>query len=125
MRSVQGNQPTYGSVTPALKGERVGAPTASTKKGPPTGDPPVNVPAKQSVQAPKDVPQTGQVKYELGPPRRYTVKEYFEGEAGALGKPQARYYVDMKIGSDGSCTVTSSCAEAAIGRVRFSGKSNS
>ena len=101
VRSVQGNQPTYGSVTPALKGERVGAPTASTKKGPPTGEPPVNVPAKQAVQAPKDVPQTGQVKYEVGTPRRYTVKEYFEGEAGVGGHPQARYYVDMKIGSDG------------------------
>ena len=61
----------------------------------------MNVPAKQAVQAPKDVPQTGQVKYELGHPRRYTVKEYFEGEAGAVGQPQARYYVDMKLGSDG------------------------
>ena len=101
VRSVQGNQPTYGSVTPALKGERLGAPTASTKKGPPSGEPPVNVPAKQAVQPPKDVPQTGQVKYELGNPRRYAVKEYFEGEAGVGGHPQARYYVDMKIGSDG------------------------
>jgi hypothetical protein len=61
-RSVQGNQPTYGSVTPALKGERLGRPTASTSKGPPGGEPPVNVPAKQAVQTPKDVPQTGQVK---------------------------------------------------------------
>ena len=100
-RSVQGNQPTYGSVTPALKGERLGRPTASASKGPPGGEPPVNVPAKQAVQTPKDVPQTGQVKYELGNPRRYAVKEYFEAEAGAGGHPQARYYVDMKLGSDG------------------------
>jgi hypothetical protein len=41
------------------------------------------------------------VKYELGNPRRYAVKEYFEGEAGAGGQPQPRYHVDMKIGSDG------------------------
>jgi hypothetical protein len=100
-RVVQGNQPTYGSVTPALKGERLGAPTASAKKGPPSGEPPVNVPAKGAVQAPKDVPQTGQVKYELGNPRRYAVKEYFEGETGAGGQPQPRYHVDMTIGSDG------------------------
>ena len=100
-RSVQGGQPTYGSVTPALKGERVGGPTASIKRGPPSGEPPVNVPAKEAVQAPKDVPQTGQVKYELGNPRRYAVKEYFEGETGAVGKPQPRYHVDMTIGSDG------------------------
>ena len=98
---MQGNQPTYGGVSPALKGERVGAPTASIKKGPPSGEPQVNVPAKQMVQAPKDIPQTGQVKYELSNPRRYTVKEYFEGEAGAVGKPQPRYHVDMTIGSDG------------------------
>jgi len=100
-RSVQGNQPTYGSVTPALKGERLGRPAASATKGPPGGEPPVNVPAKQTVQAPKDIPQTGQVKYELGNPRRYAVKEYFEGETGAGGQPQARYYVDMKLGVDG------------------------
>ena len=100
-RTVQGNQPTYGSVTPALKGERLGRPTASATKGPPGGEPPVNVPAKGAVQTPKDVPQTGQVKYDLGNPRRYAVKEYFEGEAGAGGQPQARYYVDMKLGADG------------------------
>src|SRR5262245_42594728 len=54
-RSVQGNQPTYGSVTPALKGERLGRPTASATKGPPPGEPPVNVPAKEAVQPSKDV----------------------------------------------------------------------
>jgi Domain of unknown function (DUF4157) len=100
-RVVQGNQPTYGSVTPALKGERLGRPTASATKGPPGSEPPVNVPAKGAVQTPKDIPQTGQVKYELGNPRRYSVKEYFEGEAGAGGQPQARYYVDLKLGADG------------------------
>ena len=100
-RTVQGNQPSYGSVTPALKGERLGRPTASATKGPPGGEPPVNVPAKGAVQTPKDVPQTGQVKYDLGNPRRYAVKEYFEGEAGAGGQPQARDYVDMKLGADG------------------------
>jgi hypothetical protein len=100
-RTVQGNQPTYGSVTPTLKGERLGPPKASSTKGPPSGEPPVTVPAKGTVQTPKDIPQTGQVKYELGPPRRYTVKEYFEGEVGVGGQPQARYYVDMKLGPDG------------------------
>jgi hypothetical protein len=100
-RTVQGNQPTYGNVTPALKGERLGQPKASATKGPPSGEPPVNVPAKQSVQTPKDVPQTGQVKYEVGNPRRYAVKEYFEGEVGVGGQPQARYYVDMKLGAGG------------------------
>jgi hypothetical protein len=29
------------------------------------------------------------------------VKEYFEGETGAGGQAQARYYVDMKLGGDG------------------------
>ncbi len=100
-RTVQGNQPTYGNVTPALKGERLGQPKASATKGPPGGEPPVNVPAKQAVQTPKDVPQTGQVKYEVGNPRRYAVKEYFEGEVGVGGQPQARYYVDMKLGAGG------------------------
>jgi hypothetical protein len=101
VRSVQGNQPTYGSVTPALKGERLGRPTASATKGPPGSEPPVNVPAKAAVQTPKDIPQTGQVKYEVGNPRRYGAKEYFEGEVGPGGQPQARYYVDMKLGADG------------------------
>jgi hypothetical protein len=100
-RSVQGNQPAYGSVTPALKGERVGRPTASSTKPPPGGEPPVNVPAKQTVQTPKDIPQTGEVKYQLGNPRRYTVKEYFKGETGGGGQPQPRYHVDMKLRADG------------------------
>lgn len=53
-RVVQGNQPAYGSVTPAMKGERTGQPIkATSEKTPPGGGPKTGASAETTTSAPR------------------------------------------------------------------------
>ena len=86
-RVVQGNQPTYGNVKPAV--ETAGQQPASTPNRRVVGFRPPS----------KDVAEKGLVQVEMDP-RQYVKKEYF-GDVGAAGKQQSRYHVNIQLNNQG------------------------
>lgn len=86
-RMVQGNQPTYGAVAPAV--EIPGQTPTATPSRRVTG-----------FQPPKDIPEKGMyVEVDIG--EEYVKREYFGGDVNPVGEQQARYYVDIKLDKRG------------------------
>jgi hypothetical protein len=87
-RVVQGNQPTYGAVTPAIE----------TPAAVPAAKPSPRVTGFRS--PPKDVAEKpGLIEVETGP-REYVKKEYL-GDVGAAGEQQSRYHVNVQLDQRG------------------------
>ena len=85
---VQGNQPTYGSVAPAVEipGQ---APVTATPSRRVTG-----------FQPPKDVAEKGLYVEREMEPGQYVAKEHF-GDVNLAGEAQPRYYVNVKLDKQG------------------------
>jgi hypothetical protein len=85
-RVVQGNQPSYGNVKPAVEeGGQVPTPTPSRRIG--------------FRPAPKDVAEKGLVEVDIGS-RGYVKKEYF-GDVGPGGEQLSRYHVNIQLNKRG------------------------
>ncbi len=86
---VQGNQPTYGSIAPAVEMPGQVPPPATTIR------------RVTGFQPPKDVAEKGlYVEREIDP-RQYVAKEHF-GEVNPLsGESEPRYYVNVKLDEHG------------------------